>query len=644
MVFLNNSSLKGNFMTHACNHSDSITCSCCSPLWKSFIPNVTINISNDINKVNTETLIFRIATDANGPLGGTILTLENGQNASVEAMGIQDGTIVATGSYDYVKTQMPPGTQERILSGSQTLIPGLIEPHVHIIPTAVLGLATNVSPFIGQNLRSQVAQTPEEQYTRQWVTSQLKGVMESGPYMGGWVIGHNVDPSLFLGDEKAFDATILDQEIGTDKPVFIMNASMHLAYINNHAITIVQQYYEDKGQPITISPDGILAEIAGITPVIAVIASSQNPLTFPFQLNQSIENIFTQASQRGVTYLFDAGIEPWDGKSLLNQPLLLKLKARASRCPIRIGGALVVTSPDDFKNKINNRYLPNTGDNRFNLPCIKVVSDGSNQGLTGYQLQPYCCDNNYEKTASEQNIGVFNFDYPTTFNSLVSEAVQYHWPLMIHANGGQAIDRTLLAFKQAGVTQSTYNERRDRMEHASLLSDQNLDDMKALGISPSFLIGHVGYWGWVFQQTILGEQRAVLLDRCQSALKQGMRITLHSDNSVTPLGPLRMMEQAISRLMEGAPANCGSPVLNEQESISRFDALKAMTYDAAWQCHAEQWIGSLTAGKCADFVILAESPLTYQSTDKNNPVAGMRDIPVLETWKGGWQAYPLSAQ
>ncbi len=56
-------------MTHACNHSDSITCSCCSPLWKSFIPNVTINISNDIKKINTETLIFRVATDANGPSG-----------------------------------------------------------------------------------------------------------------------------------------------------------------------------------------------------------------------------------------------------------------------------------------------------------------------------------------------------------------------------------------------------------------------------------------------------------------------------------------------------------------------------------------------------------------------------------------------
>nr|WED68634.1 amidohydrolase family protein [Pectobacterium colocasium] len=145
----------------------------------------------------------------------------------------------------------------------------------------------------------------------------------------------------------------------------------------------------------------------------------------------------------------------------------------------------------------------------------------------------------------------------------------------------------------------------------------------------------MGYWGWAFQQTILGEERADHLDRCQSALNHGMRITLHSDNGVTPLGPLRMMEQAISRVMEGAPQQATAAVLREQERISRFAALKAATYDAAWQCHADWWVGSLVAGKCADFVILADSPLTYDSADKNNPVKDMRDIPVLETWKGG---------
>ncbi|WP_315707677.1 amidohydrolase [Brenneria uluponensis] len=632
-------------MTHACNHSGGITCSCCSPLWKSFIPDVAVDLSgSNSSDIGAETLIVRTAITAEDSSGGTILTMENGQNVSVEAIGIQTGLIVATGSYDEVKAQMPKDTRERVLSGTQTLIPGLIEPHLHIIPTAVLDIATDVGPFLRQRLRTQIEVNPEDQYSRRWVTTQLKKVMDASSDTGEWVIGHNVDPSLFIGDDKAFNADILDKEIGKDKPVFIMNASMHLAYINSTAIAQVQQYYADQGKTVIIDQDGILKEIEGITPVAAVIGKSLNYEIFPSQLNKSLDELFHTASKRGVTYLFDAGIEPWDGKSLLNQPLLLKLKAQSVDCPVRIGGALVVLKPQDFEDKIDGKYYPHKGNSHFNLANIKLVSDGSNQGLTGYQFSPYCCNNNYEKynhatISASDNIGMFNFGYPEEFDTLVSNAVKRDWPLMIHANGDQAIERTILAFQRVGMMQQTYDVRRDRIEHASLLSDQNLDDMKTLGISPSFLIGHVGYWGWVFQQTILGTERSGLLDRCQSALARGMRITLHSDNSVTPMGPLRMMEQAISRVMEGAPTDQNTPILNEQECISRFDALKAMTYDAAWQCHADQWVGSLAAGKCADFVLLADSPLTYQSKIETNSVYDMRNIPVMETWKGGRRVY-----
>lgn len=71
--------------------------------------------------------------------------------------------------------------------------------------------------------------------------------------------------------------------------------------------------------------------------------------------------------------------------------------------------------------------------------------------------------------------------------------------------------------------------------------------------------------------------------------------------------------------------------MNAQE---RDSTPKTAIYMILGQCHS-QWVGSLVAGKCADFVILADSPLTYDSADKNNPVNDMRHIPVLETWKGG---------
>jgi predicted amidohydrolase YtcJ len=96
-----------------------------------------------------------------------------------------------------------------------------------------------------------------------------------------------------------------------------------------------------------------------------------------------------------------------------------------------------------------------------------------------------------------------------------------------------------------------------------------------------------------------------------------------------------MMEQSITRIMEGAPTELPQQVLNEAERITRFQALKAVTYNAAWQCHANQWVGSLEVGKCADFVLLAQNPLTYSNEQGVYSAEGMRNINVLETWKGG---------
>lgn len=155
--------------------------------------------------------------------------------------------------------------------------------------------------------------------------------------------------------------------------------------------------------------------------------------------------------------------------------------------------------------------------------------------------------------------------------------------------------------------------------------------MYNMGISPSFLIGHVGYWGYAFSKVIFGNTKAQMLDLCGSALAAGMRITLHSDNEVSPLGPLRMMEQSITRIMEETTAN--GAVLNPAECITPEQALVAVTYDAAWQCYADQWAGSLEEGYFADFVILEQDPLSL--TTPTEQYMKMRNIPVLETWLGG---------
>jgi hypothetical protein len=163
----------------------------------------------------------------------------------------------------------------------------------------------------------------------------------------------------------------------------------------------------------------------------------------------------------------------------------------------------------------------------FSFSGIKAWSDGSNQGLTGYQRAPYL---------NSTNRGTLNYS-PEEIETLVRTLHNDGWPIGIHANGDAAIDVVLDAYER-GTNGEGGHALRHRIEHCSILHDDQIARMKALGISPSFLIGHVHYWGRAFRDRLLGPERADRLDPCRSALAGGLRISLHSDYNVTPIDPL----------------------------------------------------------------------------------------------------------
>lgn len=87
--------------------------------------------------------------------------------------------------------------------------------------------------------------------------------------------------------------------------------------------------------------------------------------------------------------------------------------------------------------------------------------------------------------------------------------------------------------------------------------------MKLNNIHPSFLIGHVYYYGKVFKEDILGEERANLIDPVKSAIDIGLRPTLHSDYNCQPIDPLRCIYNAVTRIMHGT-----NEVLNPDERVT----------------------------------------------------------------------------
>ena len=109
----------------------------------------------------------------------------------------------------------------------------------------------------------------------------------------------------------------------------------------------------------------------------------------------------------------------------------------------------------------------------------------------------------------------------------------------------------------------------------------------------------------------------------QSALEAGLDVTVHGDHPATPIDPFRTLKTAVDRM-----SFSGKTVSAPNEKISRQDALRAMTLNAAIQLGEGDEIGSIEKGKRADFTVLSDNPLDV-------PAGSLQNIRVLDVWKEG---------
>jgi hypothetical protein len=258
---------------------------------------------------------------------------------------------------------------------------------------------------------------------------------------------------------------------------------------------------------------------------------------------------------------------------------------------------------------------PFSGDEMVRADAWKVVTDGSNQGRSGYFMQPYL---------GEDNGGKANWT-PETLRDAFKAGLDDGWQLMVHTNGDGAVEFALTALEEMAPTYGT-SDLRHRLEHVSFTTDDQLTRMAAAGLSPSFLIGHVYYWGAAFRDTLLGPARANRLDRLASAIKAGLRPSVHSDYNVSEINPLLEAQIAVQRIMQA-----NGEVLNPAECVTPEQGLAAITTNAAWQIHADDR-GTLEVGKRADYAVVSADPW---SSDPST----WTDITVHQTFIDGTVAF-----
>jgi predicted amidohydrolase YtcJ len=527
-----------------------------------------------------------------------ILTMEADAPAA-DSMWVQDGKISWIG-----RAAQAPAAAEReqlIDCAGRVVLPGFIDPHMHLAPLAMLHSFENVGPFRFAS-------------ADQAITHLGSVAAETPP--GDWVVGRQFDPSLQEGPDY-LTRHMLD-EASTEHPIFVYNASLHIAYCNSLALSIAgvdAATPDPHGAEIGRDDDGAPNGVLKAGPAMALVARL-NPYAKQQNLGDACLNVFEHASSLGITMLCDQGTGLFQGVKELD---LYQGMRDSGRMTVRFRYSLSQALAQRWDEK---GAQWGEGDEWLRVTGWKVVADGSNQGRTGLQRQPFL---------NSDSTGIAYVDVDE-LNEAVETRLRDGWAVCVHANGDAAIDRALDAFARAADLGLDPGGRRCRIEHCSILHDEQIELMATLGVSPSFLIGHVYYWGAAFIDDVFGLEKASLLDRTGACEAKGIRWTIHSDDPVTEMNPLRCIENAVTRSMWRS-----ADLLAPQECISVEAALRSMTIDAAWQCHSDHEVGSLVEGKFADFVILSEDPTEI---DPHN----LSQIGIEETWVNGRQVYSGSAK
>ena len=213
---------------------------------------------------------------------------------------------------------------------------------------------------------------------------------------------------------------------------------------------------------------------------------------------------------------------------------------------------------------------------------------------------------------------------PAEYAELIRRAHAAGLQTATHAQSPTAIEMVVSAI-EAALAEHPDDDARHRIEHCGLPTPEQIRRMAAAGIRPVNQTQHYFNWGEGVEQAIgTPGERFNPLGEFEAA---GVAFTISSDAPVAEPIPLEAIQTAVTRVTRR-----GHKLGPDSLRVSADAALRAHTYEGAVSLGREDDLGSLEAGKYADFVVLGGDPLSVDASE-------ISQIPVLETWVGGERRY-----
>lgn len=521
-------------------------------------------------------------------LGGTIYTA-SGKQATVEAVAVKGDTIAFAGSEKEAREWIGEKTEVIDLKG-KTMTPGFIESHGHI-----MGLGYNELQLDLMDVKS----------FEQIIAEVKAAVAKAEP--GQWIIGRGWHQDKWdtkpEGMIKGFPVHKLLSEVSPDNPVFLRHASGHAGFANAKAMQLAgvnQLSIEKLGKEIGEGGEIIRDPLGNPTGLFNERAQGLISQYIPDNTAetdaQALELAIAACSRNGITSFHDAGA------SRENITLFQKFKSE-SKLNARL--YVMITGFDrDLINEWYKRGPEIDSTHRLTIRSIKLNCDGALGSRGAWLLAPY--------TDRPDFSGMATLPMDTVMKTS-REALTHGFQVCAHAIGDRAnreiLDRYEIAFKE---NPAKAGGARYRIEHAQHIDPVDIPRFGKLGVIAAIQAIHMSSdRPWAIDR--LGEKRIKEgAYMWQSLLKSGAKVINGTDVPVEPINPIASFFASVTRqTLKGQPEGGYEP----EEKMTREQALKSYTLDAAFGEFEENSKGSIEPGKLADFTIFSKDIMTVPDNE-----------------------------
>ncbi|HEY6645313.1 amidohydrolase [Povalibacter sp.] len=461
-------------------------------------------------------------------------------------------------------TAIPTGSDiRRIDAGGKTVLPGLIDAHGHVLGLGQLKLQADLrgSESIAAAL------------------DRVRRFAAANP-TDGWIIGHGWNQVLWP-DKQFPTARDLDAVV-SDRPVVLSRVDGHAVWVNTRALQIAGITRE------TRDPQGgqIVRDAAGdATGVLVDLASAlveeRIPAPTDKDLQRALHAAMSDVASLGLTGVHDAGISIRDYAAY-------QALGKSQQLPIRIYAMLA----DSEAARATIRQGPQAPqfDDRLQMRAVKSVIDGALGSRGATMLQDY--------SDQPHHRGLMLYTAPQ-IAQLADLTASSGWQLNIHAIG-DAGNRLALDTYERELTAAQRNALRPRIEHAQIVAPEDIPRFSALGVIASIQPTHATS-DMNMAEDRVGPQRIKGAYAWRTLLNSGARLAGGSDFPVELPNPFLGLHAAVTRQdRDGKPP--GGWYGNEK--LTREEALRLFTIDAAYAAFMEDRVGSLEPGKWADFILI----------------------------------------